>query len=190
MDLRARGRRNAEEERDWEEADRIKACWFHAHGKVQQWCIGKNSTAGARLRSPANSTLCSNSTQQHLATARALWIPIVQLQLRGEKKGRAVAVGGAGGLLHFLWPEGRREVAETAQVLPAGGVHGILGPSLSRVWCPSADDDATAAAAAARRDKSSRTLPRPNGAPLRRQRRVRGGGAPMVELVGGNRKFG
>ena len=36
---------------------------------------------------------------------------------------------------------------------------------------------------AARRNSSSRTLSRPVGAPLRHQRRVRGGGPPAVEVL-------
>jgi len=63
--------------------------------------------------------------------------------------------------------------------LPAGGVQRSLGPSSSRVRCPGGVGEATAA----RRNKSSRTLPRPVGVSLRHQRRVRGGGPPGVEAL-------
>jgi len=51
------------------------------------------------------------------------------------------------------------------------------GPSRSRSSCPCAAGEAMAAAAALLWNKSSRSLPRPGGVPLRRHRRARGGGA-------------
>jgi hypothetical protein len=65
--------------------------------------------------------------------------------------------------------------------LPAGGVGGSLGPRVSRSRFSGGVDEAMAAAS--RRNKSSRTLPRPVEAPLRRRRRVCGGGTPDVESL-------
>ena len=44
-----------------------------------------------------------------------------------------VLAGGDGGLLRLRWPAGRREVAETADLSPVGGVVCSLGPRFSRV---------------------------------------------------------
>ena len=100
--------------------------------------------------------------------------------MREAEKGARVAAGGDGGLFRLRWPDGCLEVAETAGISPAG-VGSRLGFSRGRVWSPDAVGEAEAAAA--RRNKSSRTLPRPSGALLRRHRRVRGGGAPDVERL-------
>lgn len=56
-----------------------------------------------------------------------------------------------------------------------------LGPRVSRLGFPV--DAGEAVAAASRRNKSSRSLPRPIGASLRRRWRGRGGGTPSVECV-------
>jgi hypothetical protein len=55
-----------------------------------------------------------------------------------------------------------------------------LGPRVSRVWFPG--DVGKAMAAMSWRNKSSRTLPHPVGAPLWRRQRVRGGGIPCGDL--------
>ena len=99
--------------------------------------------------------------------------------MRGAKKGVAVAAGGVAGLLRLRWPQGCREGAETAGLRPCGT--GRLGPSRSRGRCPGVDGEAEAAAT--RRNKSSRTRPRPFATSLLRQWWVRGGGAPVVELL-------
>jgi len=93
-------------------------------------------------------------------------------------KGRArVPAGGAGGLLRLQWPVGRREVAETAGVLPAGR----LGSSRFRFVSPSGVVEAEATAAPW--NKSSRSLPSLVGVPLRRRRRGRGGGVRFHRLL-------
>ena len=93
-------------------------------------------------------------------------------------KGRArVPAGGAGGLLRLRWPVGRREVAETAGVLPAGR----LGSSRVRFVSPSGVVEAEATAAPW--NKSSRSLPSLVGVPLRRRRRGRGGGVRFHRLL-------
>ena len=97
--------------------------------------------------------------------------------LRGAKKGVAVAAGGVAGLLRLRWPQGCREGAETVGLRPCGT--GRIGPSRSRGRCPGVDGEAEAAAT--RRNKSSRTRPRPCAASLRRLGWVRGGCAPVVE---------
>jgi len=93
-------------------------------------------------------------------------------------KGRArVPAGGAGGLLRLQWPVGRREVAETAGVLPAGR----LGSSRFRFVFPSGVVEAEATAAPW--NKSSRSLPSLVGVPLRRRRRGCGGGVRFHRLL-------
>ncbi|PUZ39440.1 hypothetical protein GQ55_9G308800 [Panicum hallii var. hallii] len=67
---------------------------------------------------------------------------------------------------------GRHEVTETAALSPAGGVGSSLGPRVSRFKVPPA--------AVSWRKISSRTLPRPVGAPLQRRRRARGGWSSCV----------
>jgi len=98
---------------------------------------------------------------------------------KGAKKGDFVAATGDGGLLFLRWPRRRREGAETVGPRPGGA--GRVGPSRSRCWCPGSVGEA--AATTAHRNKSSRTCPRPFTASLRRQWWVRGGGAPVVELL-------
>jgi hypothetical protein len=61
----------------------------------------------------------------------------------------------------------RREVAETAGLLPASRVGSSLGPTVTRVRFPGSAGEAMAATSW--RNKSSRTLPRPVDAPLRRR---------------------
>jgi len=91
--------------------------------------------------------------------------------LREEKASAPVAAGGAGGLPRLRWPSGLCEVVETA-VLPRSVVVVlvVLGLGFRR-----------------RRHRhgirSSRAHPHLVGAPLRRRRRARGGGAPGVELL-------
>jgi hypothetical protein len=102
----------------------------------------------------------------------------ILLQLRGGEKGVAATAGGGGGLLCLRWPLGHREVAETAVLLPAGGVRPSLGFPRSRVWFPVGVAEALAATLAW--NKSVRAEPRPAGVLLRRRWRVRGGGSPAV----------
>lgn len=65
--------------------------------------------------------------------------------------------------------------------MPASRVGCSLGPRVSRFRVPGGVDEAMAAASW--RNKSSRSLPRPVGALLRRRRRARGGGTPCVESL-------
>ena len=64
--------------------------------------------------------------------------------MREGRKDDSVAVGKDGGLLRLRWPEGRREVAETADLLLDGGGCRVLGPSTSKVRFPSVSGDAAA----------------------------------------------
>ena len=100
---------------------------------------------------------------------------LAPLQFKGARNDDFVV----GGLLFLRWPQRHREGAETAGLRP--GSAGWLGPSRSRCWCPGGVGEA--AATTAHRNKSSRTCPRPFTASLRRQWWVRGGGAPVVELL-------
>ena len=88
---------------------------------------------------------------------------------RERRKGDLVAPGGGGGLFRLRWPMCRWEGAETADLLPVGGGCRVLGLSTSRVRFPGIADEVVAAAML-RRNKSSRALPRPGGASLRRYR--------------------
>ena len=127
----------------------------------------------------AGSLSCHGSLIWFIYT-RSLSNLLVLLQLRERERRKAdfVAAAGDGGLLRLRWLECRREVAETAGPWPAD-VGGRFGPSRSRVWSPGIGVEAEAAAA--QRNKSSQAFPRPGDAPLRRRRRVCGGGAPGVE---------
>ena len=98
----------------------------------------------------------------------------------GGEKGRLGRRRRAFGPFRLRWPAGRLEVVGTAVALPVGV--GCSGPSRSRGSCPCAAGEATAAAALLW-NKSSRSLPRPVGVPLRRHRRARRGGAPRVERL-------
>ena len=71
-------------------------------------------------------------------------------------------------------------VAEADGISPVGVGDRLISPSASRFRFSGVGGEA---AAASRWNKSSRALPRPRGALLRRQRRARGGGAPRVELL-------
>ena len=92
-----------------------------------------------------------------------------------------VTTGGGGGLLCLGWPLGPWEVAETAVLLPVGGVRPSLGLSRSRFRFSVGVVEALAAAPAW--NKSLRAQPRPAGVPLRRRWRVRGGGSPALESL-------
>jgi hypothetical protein len=93
------------------------------------------------------------------------------------KKDAPVVAGGAGSPFRLRWPAGRREGAGIADLLLAGSV----GPRVSRVRFPCVAGEAMAAVS--QWNKSSRTLPCPIDAPLRRRWRARGGGAPYVESL-------
>ena len=104
---------------------------------------------------------------------------MLQLREASERASVPAGSGGAGGLSRLRWPPGRREVAETVGLLPAGGgVGSSISPRVSRVSFP-------ASKSRRRRRRlgimSSRVLPRLDGAPLRRRRRARGGGVPGVD---------
>jgi hypothetical protein len=75
-----------------------------------------------------------------------------------------VAAGGDGGLFHLRWPPCHREVSETVDLLPVGGVGLRVGFPSSRIRFP--DLVGKAAASAMSRNKSSLVRSRPVGVPL------------------------
>jgi len=99
---------------------------------------------------------------------------------RGRHRRGLRSLPPAFGPFRLQWPVGRPEVVGTA--VPSPVSVGGSGPSRSRSSCPCAAGEAMAAAALLW-NKSSRSLPRPFGVPLRRHRRARGGGAPRVECL-------
>jgi hypothetical protein len=147
--------------------------------KIDTSCVmcGRLDEDGAHLFFKCKGVRHVWATPQRRSLSKAL----TQLQLTEGKKGISVTAGGDGGLFRLRWPAGRREVAETAGLSPAGGVVCSLGPSLSRFRFPG--DASEAVAAASWRNKSSRILPHPIGAPLWQRWQVRGGGAPCVEFL-------
>ena len=136
--------------------------------KLQRWIPGRGlHQAGVHCRS---SRFVASIHHHRLAVFNPSLstLPLSSLLHLKEATGRAsVPAGGAGGLSRLRWPPGRREVAETVGLWPAGGgVGSSVGPSVSRVSFP--------VSKSRRRRRhhgimSSRVLPRLDGAPLRRR---------------------